>query len=124
MHLLVILVGLFVVFSGRRKNNFCNLLHLWVIVLCDRYIFFVTLLSLPESSFSVAFKMFDLDNSGYVLWILWNFNLLSSFFPSFLEFGREQGGGGVEEIVILTIDGYMIGGMSPKDDDMVYPVDI
>lgn len=66
MHPLVILVGLFVVFSGRRKNNFCNLLHLWVIVLCDRYIFFVTLLSLPESSFSVAFKMFDLDNSGYV----------------------------------------------------------
>ncbi|XXG59110.1 hypothetical protein AAC387_Pa04g1249 [Persea americana] len=30
------------------------------------YIFFVTLLSLPESSFSVAFKMFDLDNSGEI----------------------------------------------------------
>ncbi|XP_076909130.1 calcium uptake protein, mitochondrial-like [Bidens hawaiensis] len=28
------------------------------------YIFFVTLLSIPESSFSIAFKMFDLDNSG------------------------------------------------------------
>ncbi|XP_058067437.1 calcium uptake protein, mitochondrial-like isoform X2 [Magnolia sinica] len=28
------------------------------------YIFFVTLLSIPESSFSVAFKMFDLDNNG------------------------------------------------------------
>ncbi|XP_010913359.1 calcium uptake protein, mitochondrial isoform X2 [Elaeis guineensis] len=28
------------------------------------YIFFVTLLSIPESSFSVAFKMFDIDNSG------------------------------------------------------------
>ncbi|XP_073298673.1 calcium uptake protein, mitochondrial-like [Primulina huaijiensis] len=28
------------------------------------YIFFVTLLSIPESSFSVAFKMFDLDNDG------------------------------------------------------------
>ncbi|KAK9947458.1 hypothetical protein M0R45_003082 [Rubus argutus] len=28
------------------------------------YMFFVTLLSIPESSFTVAFKMFDLDNSG------------------------------------------------------------
>ncbi|CAI9100922.1 OLC1v1038111C1 [Oldenlandia corymbosa var. corymbosa] len=28
------------------------------------YIFFVTLLSIPESSFAVAFKMFDLDNDG------------------------------------------------------------
>ncbi|KAF4373105.1 hypothetical protein F8388_019287 [Cannabis sativa] len=28
------------------------------------YIFFVTLLSLPESSFSVAFKMFDINNNG------------------------------------------------------------
>ncbi|KAK3032234.1 hypothetical protein RJ639_035527 [Escallonia herrerae] len=31
-----------------------------------KYIFFVTLLGIPESSFSVAFKMFDLDNNGYV----------------------------------------------------------
>ncbi|KAL8223229.1 hypothetical protein R6Q57_020628 [Mikania cordata] len=30
------------------------------------YIFFVTLLSIPESSFSIAFKMFDLDNSGEI----------------------------------------------------------
>ncbi|XP_074591838.1 calcium uptake protein, mitochondrial-like isoform X2 [Curcuma longa] len=30
------------------------------------YIFFVTLLSIPESSFSVAFKMFDLDNDGEI----------------------------------------------------------
>ncbi|KAK1392726.1 calcium uptake protein, mitochondrial [Heracleum sosnowskyi] len=30
------------------------------------YIFFVTLLSIPESSFSVAFKMFDLDNNGEI----------------------------------------------------------
>ncbi|XP_058111432.1 calcium uptake protein, mitochondrial-like isoform X1 [Magnolia sinica] len=30
------------------------------------YIFFVTLLSIPESSFSVAFKMFDLDRSGEI----------------------------------------------------------
>lgn len=30
----------------------------------NRYIFFVTLLSIPESSFSIAFKMFDLDNNG------------------------------------------------------------
>ncbi|KAL6523508.1 hypothetical protein OROGR_017111 [Orobanche gracilis] len=29
-----------------------------------KYIFFVTILSIPESSFSVAFKMFDLDNDG------------------------------------------------------------
>ncbi|KAG0463248.1 hypothetical protein HPP92_021724 [Vanilla planifolia] len=28
------------------------------------YIFFVTLLSIPESSFSAAFKMFDLDHNG------------------------------------------------------------
>ncbi|KAK2965691.1 hypothetical protein RJ640_022218, partial [Escallonia rubra] len=28
------------------------------------YIFFVTLLSIPESTFSVTFKMFDLDNNG------------------------------------------------------------
>ncbi|KAJ4957591.1 hypothetical protein NE237_024702 [Protea cynaroides] len=30
------------------------------------YIFFVTLLSIPESSFSVAFKMFDLDHNGNI----------------------------------------------------------
>ncbi|KAK7283104.1 hypothetical protein RIF29_12390 [Crotalaria pallida] len=30
------------------------------------YIFFVTLLSIPESSFSTAFKMFDVDNSGEI----------------------------------------------------------
>ncbi|KAF8038500.1 hypothetical protein BT93_B1140 [Corymbia citriodora subsp. variegata] len=30
------------------------------------YIFFVTLLSVPESSFSVTFKMFDTDNSGEI----------------------------------------------------------
>ncbi|XP_075508214.1 calcium uptake protein, mitochondrial isoform X1 [Primulina tabacum] len=30
------------------------------------YLFFVTLLSIPESSFSVAFKMFDLDFSGEI----------------------------------------------------------
>ncbi|XP_028799131.1 calcium uptake protein, mitochondrial [Neltuma alba] len=30
------------------------------------YIFFVTLLSIPESSFSVAFKMFDADNNGEI----------------------------------------------------------
>ncbi|XP_010526229.1 PREDICTED: calcium uptake protein 1, mitochondrial-like [Tarenaya hassleriana] len=30
------------------------------------YIFFVTLLSMPESSFSVAFKMFDIDNNGEI----------------------------------------------------------
>ncbi|KAL6651000.1 hypothetical protein ACP70R_009925 [Stipagrostis hirtigluma subsp. patula] len=30
------------------------------------YIFFVTLLSIPESSFSAAFKMFDVDHSGLI----------------------------------------------------------
>ncbi|XP_061376407.1 calcium uptake protein, mitochondrial isoform X2 [Gastrolobium bilobum] len=30
------------------------------------YIFFVTLLSIPESGFSVAFKMFDVDNNGEI----------------------------------------------------------
>ncbi|MQM15644.1 hypothetical protein Taro_048594 [Colocasia esculenta] len=30
------------------------------------YIFFVTLLSIPESSFAVAFKMFDVDNNGEI----------------------------------------------------------
>ncbi|XP_050213497.1 calcium uptake protein, mitochondrial-like [Mercurialis annua] len=30
------------------------------------YIFFVTILSIPESSFSVAFKMFDLNNNGEI----------------------------------------------------------
>ncbi|XP_021887753.1 calcium uptake protein, mitochondrial [Carica papaya] len=30
------------------------------------YIFFVTLLSIPESSFLMAFKMFDMDNSGEI----------------------------------------------------------
>ncbi|KAJ6838290.1 calcium uptake protein, mitochondrial-like [Iris pallida] len=33
------------------------------------YIFFVTLLSIPESSFSVAFKMFDLDHNGIVRYL-------------------------------------------------------
>ncbi|KAK7292011.1 hypothetical protein RIF29_07621 [Crotalaria pallida] len=32
----------------------------------SEYIFFVTLLSIPESSFAVAFKMFDLDNNGEI----------------------------------------------------------
>ncbi|GAB2275415.1 hypothetical protein Dimus_010175 [Dionaea muscipula] len=30
------------------------------------YLFFVTLLSIPESSFSIAFKMFDVDNNGEI----------------------------------------------------------
>ncbi|KAF8407184.1 hypothetical protein HHK36_006310 [Tetracentron sinense] len=33
----------------------------------SEYIFFVTLLSIPESSFSMAFKMFDLDNNGEIV---------------------------------------------------------
>ena len=31
------------------------------------YIFFVTLLSIPESSFTVVFKMFDLNNNGQLI---------------------------------------------------------
>ncbi|CAL5376734.1 unnamed protein product [Camellia sinensis] len=34
------------------------------------YVFLVTLLSIPESSFSVAFKMFDLDNNGKVMTLM------------------------------------------------------
>ncbi|KAK4785712.1 hypothetical protein SAY86_002401 [Trapa natans] len=30
------------------------------------YLFFVTILSIPETSFSIAFKMFDIDNSGEI----------------------------------------------------------
>ena len=33
----------------------------------NRHIFFVTLLSIQESSFSAAFRMFDKDNDGSVL---------------------------------------------------------
>lgn len=32
----------------------------------SEYIFFVTLLSIPESSFNIAFKMFDLDHNGEI----------------------------------------------------------
>ncbi|KAL9255846.1 Calcium uptake protein, mitochondrial-like protein [Drosera capensis] len=32
----------------------------------NEYLFFITLLSIPESSFSVAFKMFDIDNNGEI----------------------------------------------------------
>ncbi|XP_038699454.1 calcium uptake protein, mitochondrial-like isoform X2 [Tripterygium wilfordii] len=32
----------------------------------QEYIFFVTILSIPESSFSVAFKMFDINNNGEI----------------------------------------------------------
>lgn len=32
----------------------------------EEYLFFVTLLSIPESSFSVAFKMFDIDHDGEI----------------------------------------------------------
>ncbi|XP_057459469.1 calcium uptake protein, mitochondrial-like isoform X2 [Actinidia eriantha] len=35
-------------------------------VLQKRYIFFVTILSIPESRFYVTFKMFDLDNNGEI----------------------------------------------------------
>lgn len=41
--------------------------------------FLVTLLSIPESSFSAAFKMFDKDNDGSVL-MLPSFNELPIIF--------------------------------------------
>jgi len=47
-------------FSSFGKNFSTYLVY----VFGNRYIFFVTLLSIPESSFAVAFKMFDTDNNG------------------------------------------------------------
>nr|CAB3450360.1 unnamed protein product [Digitaria exilis] len=41
------------------SRHLAKYLSLW-------YIFFVTLLSIPESSFNVAFKMFDLDHNGEI----------------------------------------------------------
>ncbi|KAJ0090861.1 hypothetical protein Patl1_12512 [Pistacia atlantica] len=47
------------------------------------YIFFVTLLSIPESSFSVAFKMFDIDNNGFVSSKICHHDILS-IFPKYI----------------------------------------
>lgn len=46
-----------------NTKTFCSIFNY-------RYIFFVTLLSIPELSFSVAFKMFDLNNNGFVTWFI------------------------------------------------------
>lgn len=62
---------LFLLYLDDTKSE---LLFLW-----SRYIFFVTLLSIPESSFSVVFKMFDADNNGYIEPVVFAF---FSFFVS------------------------------------------
>ena len=63
-HKLCVLVGAFCV-SCRLFVEYDAFLFL-----CFRYIFFATLLSIPESSFSVAFRMFDVNNNGCVYWKL------------------------------------------------------
>ncbi|AQK44630.1 calcium-binding EF hand family protein [Zea mays] len=49
----------------RRGYGFSALLRSYLCCF-DRYIFFVTLLSIPESHFTAAFKMFDVDHSGVI----------------------------------------------------------
>ncbi|THU70396.1 hypothetical protein C4D60_Mb08t24540 [Musa balbisiana] len=64
------------------------------------YIFFVTLLSIPESSFSVAFKMFDLDNNGEiereefkkVIGLMRSYNRQGVSHSNGLRFGLKVGG--------------------------------
>ncbi|WVZ74637.1 hypothetical protein U9M48_022798 [Paspalum notatum var. saurae] len=61
------------------------------------YIFFVTLLSIPESSFNVAFKMFDLDHSGEidkdefrkVMTLMRSYNRQGAAHRDGLRFGRK-----------------------------------
>ncbi|KAK3154616.1 hypothetical protein QOZ80_2BG0192900 [Eleusine coracana subsp. coracana] len=63
------------------------------------YIFFVTLLSIPESSFSVAFKMFDLDHNGAidkeefrkVMTLMRSYNRQGASHRDGLRFGRKVG---------------------------------
>ncbi|XP_077236707.1 calcium uptake protein, mitochondrial-like [Tasmannia lanceolata] len=64
------------------------------------YIFFVTLLSIPETSFSVAFKMFDLDNNGAiekeefkkVMALMRSYNRQGASHKDGLRFGLKVGG--------------------------------
>ncbi|XP_062222778.1 calcium uptake protein, mitochondrial-like isoform X1 [Phragmites australis] len=63
------------------------------------YIFFVTLLSIPESSFNVAFKMFDLDHNGEidkdefrkVMTLMRSYNRQGAAHRDGLRFGRKVG---------------------------------
>lgn len=69
IHFLVLGKNFLVLFqvSGFHLYLNCAFNAFWVthfLSTCNRYIFFVTLLSIPESSFSVAFKMFDVNNDG------------------------------------------------------------
>nr|GEU74782.1 calcium uptake protein, mitochondrial [Tanacetum cinerariifolium] len=73
------------------------------------YIFFVTLLSIPESSFAVAFKMFDIDNDGEidreefkkVMTLMRSYNRQGAFLKGGRRAGHRVGGhvenGGVVE---------------------------
>ncbi|KAG8071429.1 hypothetical protein GUJ93_ZPchr0006g42452 [Zizania palustris] len=63
------------------------------------YIFFVTLLSIPESSFNIAFKMFDLDHNGEidkeefkkVMTLMRSYNRQGAAHRDGLRFGRKVG---------------------------------
>ncbi|KAG0533838.1 hypothetical protein BDA96_04G227400 [Sorghum bicolor] len=63
----------------------------------SEYIFFVTLLSIPESSFNVAFKMFDLDHNGEidkdefrkVMTLMRSYNRQGAAHRDGLRFGRK-----------------------------------
>lgn len=65
----------------------------------SEYIFFVTLLSIPESSFHVAFKMFDLDHNGEidkdefrkVMTLMRSYNRQGAAHRDGLRFGRKVG---------------------------------
>ncbi|KAG2652294.1 hypothetical protein PVAP13_1NG363900 [Panicum virgatum] len=65
----------------------------------SEYIFFVTLLSIPESSFNVAFKMFDLDHNGEidkdefkkVMTLMRSYNRQGASHRDGLRFGRKVG---------------------------------
>ncbi|CAJ1973689.1 unnamed protein product [Sphenostylis stenocarpa] len=61
------------------------------------YIFFVTLLSIQESSFSVAFKMFDKDNDGEI--DKEEFKNVMQSMQSHTRQGRHHGDGGRTDLV-------------------------
>nr|CAB3447225.1 unnamed protein product [Digitaria exilis] len=74
------------------SRHLAKYLSLW-------YIFFVTLLSIPESSFNVAFKMFDLDHNGEiekdefkkVMTLMRSYNRQGAAHRDGLRFGRNVG---------------------------------
>ncbi|CAL5020936.1 unnamed protein product [Urochloa decumbens] len=86
----------------------------------SEYIFFVTLLSIPESSFNVAFKMFDLDHNGEidkdefkkVMTLMRSYNRQGAAHRDGLRFGRKVGqpvenGGLVEYFFGKDGDGHL-----------------